>query len=87
MNQRHELFSKDTQAIFWNLNYDAIQRMFDYDYMIGKKPSIVAIVAPNTNRHFEKFFREIKRSLFQYMISYKKHRIFFKTQRLCWDCY
>jgi len=56
MNQERELFSRDTQAIFWNLNYDAIQRMLDYDYIIGRKPSIVAIVAPNTNRRFEKFF-------------------------------
>jgi ATP-citrate lyase alpha-subunit len=51
------LWTRDTQAIFWNLNTSAIQRMLDYDYVIAReKPSIAAIVAPTSNNKFEKFF-------------------------------
>ncbi len=51
------LFTKDTQAIFWNNNKSAIQRMLDYDYVIGReKPSVAAIVAPTSNNKFDKYF-------------------------------
>ncbi|ADU96988.1 ATP-citrate lyase/succinyl-CoA ligase [Thermovibrio ammonificans HB-1] len=50
------LFDRDTKAIFWNLNRNAIQRMLDYDYLVGRSPSIVAIVAPTQSRKFDKFF-------------------------------
>jgi len=51
------LFTKDTQAIFWNNNRSAIQRMLDYDYTIGRKlPSIAAIVAPTSTAKFDKYF-------------------------------
>ena len=51
------LFTKQTQAIFWNNNKSAIQRMLDYDYIIEReKPSIAAIVAPTAASKFEKFF-------------------------------
>ncbi len=51
------LFTRDTQAIFWNNNKSAIQRMLDYDYVIGREtPSIAAIVAPTSSAKFEKFF-------------------------------
>jgi ATP-citrate lyase alpha-subunit len=51
------LFTKDTQAIFWNNNKSAIQRMLDYDYTISRqKPSVAAIVAPTSGNKFEKFF-------------------------------
>ena len=51
------LFTKDTQAIFWNNNKSAIQRMLDYDYVINReKPSVAAIVAPTSSNLFEKFF-------------------------------
>jgi ATP-citrate lyase alpha-subunit len=51
------LFTKDTQAIFWNNNKSAIQRMLDYDYVINReKPSVAAIVAPTSSSKFEKFF-------------------------------
>ncbi|TCK05300.1 citrate/2-methylcitrate synthase [Phorcysia thermohydrogeniphila] len=50
------LFDRNTKAIFWNLNRNAIQRMLDYDYIVGRPPSIVAIVAPTQSRKFEKFF-------------------------------
>ncbi len=51
------LYTKDTQAIFWNNNKTAIQRMLDYDYTIKReKPSVAAIVAPTSGNKFEKFF-------------------------------
>lgn len=51
------LFTKDTQAIFWNNNKSAIQRMLDYDYVIKReKPSIAAIVSPTAESKFDKFF-------------------------------
>jgi ATP-citrate lyase alpha-subunit len=52
-----KLYTRDTQAIFWNNNTSAIQRMLDYDYTIQrKKPSVAAIVAPTSSNKFEKFF-------------------------------
>ena len=52
-----QLFTRDTQAIFWNNNKTAIQRMLDYDYTIQRKtPSVAAIVAPTSGNKFEKFF-------------------------------
>jgi ATP-citrate lyase alpha-subunit len=51
------LFTRDTQAIFWNNNKSAIQRMLDYDYTISReKPSVAVIVAPTSSNKFEKFF-------------------------------
>ncbi len=51
------LFTRDTQAIFWNNNKSAIQRMLDYDYVIQREtPSVAAIVAPTSSAKFEKFF-------------------------------
>jgi len=53
----NRLFTKDTQAIFWNNNKTAIQRMLDYDYTIGReKPSVAGIVAATSSSKFEKFF-------------------------------
>jgi ATP-citrate lyase alpha-subunit len=52
-----KLFTKDTQAIFWNNNKTAIQRMLDYDYTIKREtPSVAGIVAPTSGNKFEKFF-------------------------------
>ena len=52
-----QLYTRDTQAIFWNNNKTAIQRMLDYDYTIMRdKPSVAAIVAPTSGNKFEKFF-------------------------------
>ena len=52
-----KLFTKETQAIFWNNNKTAIQRMLDYDYTIKRDtPSVAAIVAPTSGNKFEKFF-------------------------------
>ena len=51
------LFTRDTQAIFWNNNKSAIQWMLDYDYVINREtPSVAAIVAPTSSAKFEKFF-------------------------------
>jgi len=51
------LFNKKSQAIFWNNNASAIQRMLDYDYVIQRElPSVAAIVAPTASRKFELFF-------------------------------
>jgi ATP-citrate lyase alpha-subunit len=51
------LFNKNTQAIFWNNNKKAIQRMLDYDYTINRElPSVAAIIAPTGSRKFELFF-------------------------------
>jgi ATP-citrate lyase alpha-subunit len=51
------LFTTRTQAIFWNNNKKAIQRMLDYDFLIDRKlPSVAAIVAPTGSRKFEQFF-------------------------------
>lgn len=51
------LFTNQTQAIFWNNNKSAIQRMLDYDYVINRpKPSVAAIVAPTGDDKFDKFF-------------------------------
>ncbi|PMP87604.1 MAG: hypothetical protein C0173_08645 [Desulfurella sp.] len=72
MNQEYTLFDRGTQAIFWNLNFDAIQRMLDYDYMIGRNPSVVAIVGPNSQRNFEKFFYGNKEILIPIYDSLKK---------------
>jgi len=52
-----QLFTRDSQAIFWNNNKAAIQRMLDYDYTIKRDtPSVAAIVATTSNNKFEKFF-------------------------------
>ncbi len=51
------LFTKETQAIFWNNNVSAIQRMLDYDYTIQRAtPSVAAIVAPTGDAKFQIFF-------------------------------
>jgi ATP-citrate lyase alpha-subunit len=51
------LYTKETQAIFWNNNKSAIQRMLDYDYTINRTtPSVAAIVAPTSDDKFEKLF-------------------------------
>ncbi|MCI0500998.1 MAG: ATP citrate synthase, partial [Epsilonproteobacteria bacterium] len=52
-----KLYTNETQAIFWNNNTSAIQRMLDYDYVINRKtPSVAAIVAPTGDSKFQKFF-------------------------------
>jgi len=51
------LFDRDTQAIFWNNHQAAIQRMLDYDTLIGReRPSVAAIVSATAGSRFGKFF-------------------------------
>jgi ATP-citrate lyase alpha-subunit len=51
------LFDRDTQAIFWNNHQTAIQRMLDYDTLIGReRPSVAAIVSPTSGSRYGKFF-------------------------------
>ena len=64
MSQQHTaqpvdtvLFDRDTQAIFWNNHQAAIQRMLDYDTLIGReRPSVAAIVSPTSGSRYGKFF-------------------------------
>lgn len=58
------LFENQTQAIFWNNNPKAIQRMLDYDYLCGRQtPSIAAIIHPSKPASFQKFFMGAKEVL------------------------
>lgn len=51
------LFTRETQAIFWNNHQTAIQRMLDYDTLCGRrKPSVAAIVSPTGSSRYGKFF-------------------------------
>jgi ATP-citrate lyase alpha-subunit len=51
------LFVRNTQAIFWNNHQSAIQRMLDYDTLIGReRPSVAAIVSPTSGSRYGKFF-------------------------------
>ncbi len=64
------LFTKETQALFWNNNPKAIQRMLDYDYLCGRSiPSIGAIVQPSKPSSFHKFFMGAKEVLIPIYIS------------------
>ncbi|MBT6121352.1 ATP citrate synthase [bacterium] len=58
------LFTNKTQAIFWNNNVKAIQRMLDYDYICGReKPSVSAIVHATSENSFQKFFFGVREVL------------------------
>ena len=56
MKPEYMLFDRETQATFWGLHAAPIQRMLDYDYIVGRKPSISAIVAPTRSQRFHKCF-------------------------------
>ena len=50
-------FTKDTQAIFYNLKAKPIQQMLDYDYLCKREiPSISAIVHPGRKGFHKAFF-------------------------------
>ncbi len=52
-----ELFSKDTEAIVYGYQQNAIQRMLDFDFACGrKKPSVAAIVNPSRAGWHKVFF-------------------------------
>ena len=51
------LFNQDSQAIFYNQNPSAIQRMLDYDFLCQKnKPSISSIVHPGSSQKVAQYF-------------------------------
>lgn len=52
-----ELFSKDTEAIVYGYQQNAIQRMLDFDFACGrKKPSVAAIVNPSRDGWHKAFY-------------------------------
>jgi len=55
--KNYELFTKDSQAFFYNLKARPIQSMLDYDYLIKRKiPSIAAIIHPGKAGYHKVFF-------------------------------
>ena len=51
------LFDRDTQAIIYGLQANAIQRMLDFDYVCRReKPSVAAIVNPTRSGYHKAFF-------------------------------
>jgi len=51
MTQSYQLFSKNTRAIIFNLQVNAVQRMLDFDYVCRReKPSVAAIIDPNAKQ-------------------------------------
>ncbi|KAI7836807.1 hypothetical protein COHA_009351 [Chlorella ohadii] len=52
-----QLFSRDTQAIFYNWKQLPVQRMLDFDFLCGRKtPSVAVIVQPGSGGGFQKLF-------------------------------
>lgn len=52
-----QLFSKETQAIFYNWKEKPVQRMLDFDFLCGRStPSVACIVQPGSNGGFQKVF-------------------------------
>jgi ATP citrate (pro-S)-lyase len=55
--REYELFTRDTQAFIYNMQVDAIQRMLDFDHVVGREiPSVAAIVNTTGSESFQKFF-------------------------------
>ncbi|OAF65048.1 hypothetical protein A3Q56_07239, partial [Intoshia linei] len=53
----NELFHSKTKAIIWGMQNKSVQRMIDFDYVCRRDdPSVVAIVYPMTDNHFQKFY-------------------------------
>eukprot|EP00339_Tiarina_fusa_P010900 CAMPEP_0117044238 /NCGR_PEP_ID=MMETSP0472-20121206/30682_1 /TAXON_ID=693140 ORGANISM="Tiarina fusus, Strain LIS" /NCGR_SAMPLE_ID=MMETSP0472 /ASSEMBLY_ACC=CAM_ASM_000603 /LENGTH=235 /DNA_ID=CAMNT_0004755935 /DNA_START=16 /DNA_END=719 /DNA_ORIENTATION=+ len=51
------LFSKQSQAIFYNWKTDPVQSMLDFDYICKREiPSIAALVSPGTSKGNTKLF-------------------------------
>jgi succinyl-CoA synthetase alpha subunit len=56
-NRWYELFSRDTQAIIYNYQIAAVQRMLDFDYACSREtPSVAAIVYPQRQGFHKCFF-------------------------------
>ena len=53
----YELFNRDTQSFIYNNQFNATQRMLDFDYVSGRQnPSVAAIINPTGSDSFSKFF-------------------------------
>eukprot|EP00899_Mesostigma_viride_P016394 jgi/Mesvir1/24756/Mv22014-RA.1 len=51
-----EIFSKSTQALFYNFKASPVQRMLDFDFVCGREtPSVAAIISPGEDG-FQKIF-------------------------------
>ncbi|CAK0786660.1 ATP-citrate synthase beta chain protein 1 [Coccomyxa viridis] len=52
-----QIFSKHTQAIFYNWKPNPVQRMLDFDYLCGREtPSVACVVQPGNPGGFQKVF-------------------------------
>ncbi|KAK9803247.1 hypothetical protein WJX73_009672 [Symbiochloris irregularis] len=52
-----QIFSRDTQAIFYNWKPNPVQRMLDFDYLCGRQtPSVACVVQPGNPDGFQKLF-------------------------------
>ncbi|KAL4428457.1 hypothetical protein ABPG75_002546 [Micractinium tetrahymenae] len=52
-----QLFTRETQAIFYNWKQLPVQRMLDFDFLCGRKtPSVAVIVQPGSHGGFQKVF-------------------------------
>ncbi len=57
MKSDYMLFDRDTQAIIYGLQANAIQRMLDFDYVCRReRPSVAAIVNPTRSGYHKAFF-------------------------------
>jgi ATP-citrate lyase alpha-subunit len=55
--KEYQLFTKETQSFIYNMQTNAVQRMLDFDYVVGRKtPSVAAIINPTGNDSYQKFF-------------------------------
>lgn len=52
----HALFTRETEAIIYNLKAAPIQRMLDFDYLCQRMPSVVAIVQPGSTALHKVFY-------------------------------
>ena len=59
LKQNYQLFTKYTQALIYGLQIKAIQRMLDFDHVVGReKPSVAAIINPTRGGMHKAFFGE-----------------------------
>jgi hypothetical protein len=51
-----QLFSRTTQALFYNYKHSPVQRMLDFDFLCGREiPSVAGIINPGSEG-FQKLF-------------------------------
>jgi len=54
--EQYEIFGKNTKAIVYGRKVKAVQRMLDFDYLCGRKPSVIAVINPTGKGLFKVFF-------------------------------